>query len=167
MIGNRETDLYRNPDWVDLLLSTRTKLEEASGCRLWTGHKTKYGYGRAWHLGRQVPAHRLLYSIAFGPIRDGLFVCHKCDVRACVNPEHLFLGTLAENMADMKAKGRASKECIPNRGEGNPSAKLTAADVLAIRADISSATAQSLAAKYGVAPGHIFSIVKRKVWAHI
>lgn len=85
-----------------------------SGCWLWTGAKVRFGYGKINVHGKFVAAHRYSYFIYNGtPAPTHLFVLHKCDVPACVNPKHLFLGTHADNMADMKAKGRWGK---PRRG---------------------------------------------------
>lgn len=78
------------------------------GCWEWTG-ATTWGYGevnRQGISGRRV--HRLAWEFAYGPIPDGLMVLHRCDNRSCVRPDHLFLGTAADNMHDMIAKGRAS-----------------------------------------------------------
>ena len=73
-----------------------------NGCLVWTGHCCNRGYGKS--MGR--PTHRIAYERAKGPIPPGMFVCHACDNRRCINPEHLWLGTNADNMRDMKAKGR-------------------------------------------------------------
>ena len=83
--------------------------EPNSGCWLWTGRVARNGYG-TWGGGRsgeRISAHRLAWQEANGPVPDGLQVLHRCDVRCCVNPEHLFLGTARENTRDMMAKGRA------------------------------------------------------------
>ena len=83
--------------------------EPMSGCWLWTGCGSLCGYGRfgaGGHYGGLIPAHRQAWMLFRGPIPDGLEVAHKCDVRWCVNPDHLWLATHAENMADMLAKGR-------------------------------------------------------------
>lgn len=78
-------------------------------CFGWTGTVSPAGYGRIYSREEAFYVHRLAYEWAYGPIPEGLYVCHKCDNPICSNPEHLFLGTAADNMADMKAKGRAHR----------------------------------------------------------
>lgn len=85
---------------------------------MWSGTIARAGYGVAGRFGHQA-AHRLSYSAFQGPIPDGLHVLHKCDVRACVNPNHLWAGTHRDNMADMRTKGRAV------RGVEKPHPRLT------------------------------------------
>ena len=79
-----------------------------SGCLEWTSTISRDGYGRFFMPGPgQVPAHRVAYELAFGPIPQGKFVCHRCDNRRCVEPSHLFVGDASDNAVDMHSKGRA------------------------------------------------------------
>ena len=86
-------------------LKARSKRNEQTGCLEWQGRKAD-GYGTVQYRGRHARVHRLSYIAHNGPIPDGLFVCHKCDNRACHAIEHLFLGSAADNAADMRKKGR-------------------------------------------------------------
>jgi hypothetical protein len=87
-----------------------SKVQRSDGCWLWTGASTWQGYGLIHHHGRRgmVSVHRLSWTIANGGIPAGLQVLHRCDNPPCVNPDHLWLGTNADNIADKLAKGRGS-----------------------------------------------------------
>lgn len=134
-----------------------------NGCTLWTGKTGHWGYGKIFWDSKTQLAHRLAWEVANGPIPSGKFICHRCDVPACVNPDHLFLGTAADNSADMIAKGRHATK--PARGEAHRSAVLTAEQVLAIRDDPRSTTV--LAAIYGIASQNISRIKRRLAWRHL
>lgn len=138
-------------------------------CWEWTGNRTRGGYGRLQSGGKGSPsvmAHRLSYELSAGPIPDGMFVCHRCDTPACVNPAHLFVGTPAENTADMIAKGR--KRTVAPRGEGNGKAILTEAQVR----DIKSRPRRygfmaKLAREFGVSQKTIQGIFTGRTWGHV
>lgn len=129
-----------------------------SGCWLWTGAWRKYGYGATKLKGTHTGAHRLAWEAFNGGISDGLFVCHKCDTRCCVNPDHLFLGTSRENNHDMIAKGR--KKTFP--GELNGQAKLTMEQVTMIRAD--SRKSPEIAREFNVSSATVRYIKAGKRW---
>lgn len=82
------------------------KIDVTPTCWLWIGANGVFGYGQFRHEGRKQQAHRVSYQLFIGPIPPGLLVLHKCDVPACVNPHHLFVGTDADNVHDMMKKGR-------------------------------------------------------------
>lgn len=134
----------------------------AAECWLWTAGMYRDGYGRFRVGAAGRPAHRVSYEIYVGPIPEGFHVCHHCDVRPCVNYGHLFLGTNADNSADMVAKGRKARQM----GETNGRAKLTEAEVLEIRAAVGF-TLMQLAAMYGVHLSLISLIRRREIWAHL
>lgn len=108
-------------------------------------------------------AHRVAWSLHNNrQIPDKLQVLHKCDVRNCVNPEHLFIGTNSDNMVDMVQKGRGNYKHV---GSLNPNSKLTEKDIVDIR--LSSVSIASLARQYTVSWSTIFDIKTRRTWTHI
>lgn len=142
-------------------------VRKGDGCWEWQSARGGNGYG-SFGLTRErmTPAHRFSWELHYGPIPDGLFVCHHCDNRLCVRPDHLFLGTHGDNMADMVRKGRHRNK--PMVGVANPKAKLTEDDVRAIRTRRAAGeTCRVLAAEFGVSTPLISYIVKRKQWTHV
>jgi hypothetical protein len=137
----------------------RHSCANAAGCVIWNGSLNNKGYGQIGHNRRVVLAHRLSYELRHGEIPKGLQVLHRCDVPACINPDHLFLGDTIANMADMHAKGRAAI------GERVASSKLTSADVIAIRK--STKLHRELAVEFGVSQSAITMIRQGKRWKHI
>lgn len=151
--------------WVGMM-SVARRLEKHSmpepntGCLLWTAVVNSGGYGHLKIAGRMVSAHRAAYEKAHGPIPTGLHVCHKCDVRSCINPEHLFLGTNADNIADMVAKARQRGA----EGVRHWKAKLNPDTVR----DIRSATGPQIeiATRFGVGQQTVSRIRSGRIWRH-
>ena len=83
-----------------------SKVKKTKDCWNWNGAKFSSGYGAFWLNGKNKSAHRVSWELTNGQIPDGKLVCHTCDISACVNPNHLFLGTWKGNMEDRDKKGR-------------------------------------------------------------
>lgn len=148
--------------------NARHEPEPMSGCWLWTGITSLIGYGyfpaaRSIHGCPELMAHRIAWHLHRGPVPDGMKVLHHCDVRSCVNPTHLFLGTQADNVLDMMNKGR--HRAVPLFGVQNPMAKLTSEIVHLMRQEHAAGITQhALAKKYGVAVMTVNRAVRRISW---
>lgn len=101
-------------------LARHSVVDPETGCVLWTGSRTSNGYGQVRWNGRVWRSHRAAWVVMHGPIPPGLCVCHRCDVRTCINPEHLFLGTQRDNINDMYRK-RGHEPRIGGGPERRPS----------------------------------------------
>lgn len=140
---------------------TRFIPEPNSGCWLWLGKINAYGYGRILaNGGGELFAHRVSAALAGMQFSDDQLICHKCDNRACVNPDHLFIGSHADNSRDMAEKGRST------RGERNPMAVLPPDIIRLIRSDTSTSAAL-LASRYGVNPTTIRNYRSKRTWSHL
>lgn len=139
-----------------------------TGCWLWTGAGKGNGYGNVRHNGSYTTAHRVAFEKAVGPVPDGMDVCHKCDVRLCINPAHLFLGSRAENMQDAKEKGRVAhgeRLSRMRRGALSSGAKLNQQQVDAIRGLIAAgADKNRIATVAKVTVESIRSIAANRTW---
>lgn len=136
------------------------------GCWIWTG-RNKTGtknkgkdYGQIMIKGRKILVHRLTYLLFKGDPKEG-FVCHKCDIPACINPEHLFLGTQSDNMRDREIKGRANHP----RGDAHLNSKLTQAQALAILND--ARKHDCIAKEFNVSVYHVRNIKYRTKWKQL
>lgn len=185
--------LYRHKVPVNTLQNFLDKVIRGYGgdCWIWGGAGHDEGYG-AFAINRKLhTAHRASYMLHKGPIPEGMFICHSCDVKRCVNPDHLWAGNQVANMQDCIRKGRHShgethSESLRNRkikredycfvkyphlvprGEKNFFAKLTEEKVRLIRMLISQGVKQNAIAKQmGISTGVISEIRHRKAWAHV
>lgn len=153
------------------------KVDKSGDCWVWTASRRHKGYGAfAYTIDGKIHhdrAHRFSYEIHNGPIPVGMFVLHRCDNPACVNPSHLFLGTAKDNVDDMMSKGRH----VPGgtygpgsyrRGVAHHASRLNEEIVRNIRDDRDSGMSISrIAAKHGIALGHAHRIITRKSWSHV
>ena len=132
------------------------------GCWLWTGNRDGKGYGH-YRQGRlQLRAHRLSYAVHVGEIPHGLFVCHRCDVRLCVNPEHLFLGTALENSRDMVSKGRSP------HGERSGHNTVTEDQVREMHSLYLAGESQArIARRFHVSRGLVCEVMRGRTWRHL
>jgi HNH endonuclease len=145
--------------------------DPTTGCWLWELSCRRDGYGRT-SVRQKMPdgtskvrtaaCHRVAYETWVGPIPEGLMILHKCDVKRCFNPDHLFPGTHQDNMDDGVAKKRFRG--VPQPGEENPKAKLTKPQVDEIRARYSRGLGKKLAAEFGVSQVMICNIAAGRNW---
>lgn len=135
--------------------------EPNCGCWLWTGgsHSKKKPYGKIRKGRKKYSTHRVAYELYIGKIPENLHVLHKCDMPACCNPDHLFVGTNQDNMTDMVKKNRSAK------GSEKPDAKLTEKQIPAIRKD--TRICREIAADYGVGRRVINDIKLGRAWRHV
>ena len=133
-------------------------------CIEFHGRRTKKGYGWLCIDGKKWSAHRLSYTLNFGPIPEGMCVCHTCDNPPCINPDHLFLGTNADNVADRVAKGRSRGG--DTKGEAHYKSKLTNDIVRAILLE-TDVTGRELAKRYGVSYKTISKVRAGRTWKHL
>lgn len=173
--------MTHRPDWQSILsplpatpeiLQHRVMLERRfmsyvtpnGECAEWTGGKAGKGYGvffivKRQGKGIQAYAHRVSWVLNFGPIPQGMEICHRCDNPACVRPSHLFLGTRSDNMRDCVSKGRLR----------NGNTRLTAEIATAIKQEYAAGniTQQELAEKYGINFRHVSNIALGRRWKGI
>ena len=151
-------------------------VHKADGCWEWAGRLNPGGYGVFCALGERL-AHRVSYVLANGPILGGLVVRHACDNRKCVRPDHLSVGSKADNVRDMDARNRrATGDRHPSRihperfprGEAHWKAKLTDHDVREIRSLFAAGgrSKVSIAIQYGVSSGTVSQIILGRIWRH-
>ena len=159
-----------HPDAARKSILKRIEYDTNGGCWLWRGKTAKNGYGITtadpFSPVLCTGAHRRAYELFVGPIPSGMQVCHKCDVRVCVNPAHLFLGTARDNISDMDRKGR--RRTVAPCGPENGMVKLASSSVLEIRSLYDSGKGLSeIGRRFSVTPQNIRSIVLRKTWSHL
>lgn len=147
-----------------------SRVEKTDGCWLWRGAKSSNGYGNLSRGGRWLSAHRYSWIMSNGDPGD-MCVLHRCDVRLCVNPDHLFLGTKADNARDRDSKGRG--RCFINarsrgKGEDNGNSRLTEQDVGAIKVQLAfGIPQQEIADCFGVTQPVISAINRGRSWSHV
>lgn len=185
----KESDLWSTPPGLTEKQASKfwSRVDKQDGCWEWQGYIRKNGYGAFNPVGSTSPilSHRLAYMLSIGPIPDGLVICHHCDNRRCCRPDHLFVGTRAENNHDMQRKGRCAsgdnnglrrhpernpmflypEKAAMMRGENNGNSKLSWPQVEAIRKQFSEGrTKIAIAREFSVSHRTVRSIIGGETW---
>lgn len=152
------------PQGMSLIARFMRRTKIINSCWIWRGYINPTGYGCFQEAGER-SAHRVSWILFYGAIPKGLCVLHKCDIKACVNPKHLYLGSRKDNMRDALERNRLN----PRRGDRHPDAKLSSKDVLKIRKLYSSGKflQKELAEKFNVHRATISDINVKKSWGHL
>ncbi len=139
-----------------------------SDCWFWNGYIDEIGYGRFGKYEGENKAHRVSWKLHKGDIPDGMKVLHKCDIRNCVNPDHLFLGTQKENVRDMFSKGRHHSSRA-GKGEKNHMSKLTSEKVIQMRNIYSKGgiSFENLSKQFNISAMTAYRAVSKQSWSHI
>lgn len=138
------------------------RVKKTTSCWLWTGNCVPFGYGLIRFGGKPARTHRVSWMIHRGEIPKGMLVLHRCDNPKCVNPNHLFLGTDKDNLADMASKNRSP------HGECNGMHKLRKADVVEIyKLSAAGCTQRQIAKRFLISQQHVSGIVRREYWRRI
>lgn len=148
----------------------KTDMEPMTGCWLWNSSDRFGGYGGFWRDGKVRAAHREAWILFKGEIPANLNVLHRCDVRCCVNPYHLFLGTSSDNMKDMVRKGRNALNGPGFRGEDHSMCRLTEEQVKEMRKlhiPRKKGQYEKLSKLFGVSKSMVAKITNRRNWKHI
>jgi HNH endonuclease len=162
----RRRNIARWGDWRDRFWRN---VQKGDGCWEWQAHRDRDGYGRFTVPDREkrfpAPASRIAWELANGTrVPDGLIVCHHCDNPPCCRPDHLYVGTFADNVRDSYERGRQN----PPRGERQGGSKLTAEQIREIRTLILNGHRhRDIAARFAVDPSLISRIRHGEVWAHV
>lgn len=152
---------------MEELFWLRAGARPPEGCWLWQGTRGVRGYGVMWRQNQAFKAHRISWAIHHGEIPHGNLVLHRCDVTSCIHPEHLFLGTNADNTHDMISKGRA-RLTISARGQEHGFARLVEDEVREIRRRAALGEPHAaLSREFGIGQSSISRIVSRKRWSHV
>jgi len=139
-------------------------VKDEKGCYICTSHATVVGYPVISRDKKRYRMGRYLYSLKYGPIPEGMFVCHTCDTPKCINIKHFFLGTAQDNSDDMINKGRYK----PTYGTINGQSTLTEKDIINIRSyTYYKGLHKELGKLYNVTQTHIWSIRSKRSWKHI
>ncbi len=143
-----------------------SKVAKTNGCWEYTSRPSRQGYGRVLWAGREALAHRVSWTLTRGDIPEGKCVLHRCDNPPCVRPSHLFLGSQADNVADMMAKGRGKPARV--LGEKHGRSKVTEKDVRSLRKRRHAGeTVTALSASFGLSIAQVSRICRGLNWTHV